>query len=105
MIGALISGLFNFILGLVATAIQLICWPINQLIISALPDLSNALTEVSSGISTLFSMFGWVMDLLPKVLVVTLAFCFTLRLALTTFSMSTRTLIRVWNVFQKIKFW
>lgn len=105
MIGALISGLFNFILGLVATAIQIIVWPINQIIIAALPDLSTALTEVSSGINALFSMFGWVMDLLPRPLLATLALCFGIRLAVTTFSISTKTLLRVWNVFQKVKFW
>lgn len=105
MIGALISGLFNFMLGFIATAIQLVMWPVNQLIIAALPDLAEGLTAVSTGITQLFSIFGWVMDLIPKPLLWTFAFCYGIRLALTTFSLSTKALIKVWNIFQKIKFW
>lgn len=105
MIGALISALFNFILGLVATIIQLLVSPINALIVSALPDLAQGLTAVSQGIATLFSLFNWVLDLVPPVLLWTFAFCYGIRLAVTTISISTHALIKVWNILQKVKFW
>lgn len=105
MIGALISALFDFILNLVATAIQIVVWPLNQLISSAIPDLAQGLAAVSTGFSTLFSIFDWVLALVPPPLLWTFAFCYGLRLAVTTISISTHTLVKVWNVFQKIKFW
>lgn len=105
MIGALISALFDFILGLVATAIQIVVWPLNTFISSAVPDLAQGLLVVSNGFNTIFSIFDWVMALVPAPLLWTFAFCYGLRLAVTTISISTHTLVKVWNVFQKIKFW
>lgn len=105
MIGALISAFFNFLLGLVATVIQLLVAPINALIVSGLPDLAEGLTAVSQGIGTLFSLFNWALDLIPPVLLWTFAFCYGIRLAVTTIAISTHTLVKVWNILQKIKFW
>lgn len=105
MIGWLISSLFNFILGLLATTIQIIVSPLNTLITNALPDLAQGLTAVGNGIGTLFSIFNWALDLIPPVLLWTFAFCYGLRLAVTTISISTHTLVKVWNVLQKLKFW
>lgn len=105
MIGALISALFNFILGLIATTIQIVVWPLNSVLSNALPDLSQALVAVSNGFTTLFGIFDWVLDLVPPVLLWTFAFCYGLRLTVTTLSISTHTLVKVWNLFQKIKFW
>lgn len=105
MIGWLISSLFNFILGLLATTVQIIVSPLNTLITNALPDLAQGLTAVGQGIGTLFSIFNWALDLIPPVLLWTFAFCYGLRLAVTTISISTHTLVKVWNVLQKLKFW
>lgn len=105
MIGALISAFFNFLLGLVATVIQLLVAPINALIVSGLPDLAGALSAVGQGVSTLFSIFNWALDLIPPVLLWTFAFCYGIRLAVTTISISTHTLVKVWNILQKVKFW
>ena len=105
MIGALISALFNFLLGLVATVIQIVVAPLNALIVAGLPDLAQALVAVGQGIGTLFTIFNWALDLIPPVLLWTFAFCYGIRLAVTTLSISTHTLVKVWNIFQKIKFW
>lgn len=105
MIGALISALFDFMLGLVATIIQLLVAPINALIVAGLPDLAQGLTAVGQGVGTLFSIFNWALDLIPPVLLWTFAFCYGIRLAVTTISISTHTLVKVWNILQKIKFW
>lgn len=105
MIGALISALFDFVLNLIATVIQIVVWPLNQLIASQIPDLAQGLTAVSTGFQTLFGIFDWVLALVPPPLLWTFAFCYGLRLVVTTISISTHTLVKVWNVFQKIKFW
>lgn len=105
MIGNLISALFNFLLGLVATVIQIVVTPLNLLITNALPDFADGLTAVASGFQTLFSIFNWALDLIPPVLLWTFVFCYGIRFAVTTISISTHTLVKVWNVFQKIKFW
>lgn len=105
MIGALISGLFNFLLGLLSTVIQIVVTPLNLLISNALPDLAQGLTAVGSGFATLFTLFDWVLSLIPPPLLWVFAFSFTIRLLVTSLSISTHALIKVWNVLQKIKFW
>jgi len=105
MIGALISALFNFILDLISTIIQLICLPVNLLITNALPDLASAISSVSSGISQLLQTLPWALNILPLSFLTTLAVCWGIKLAVSNISISTHMLVKVWNVFQKIKFW
>lgn len=105
MIGALISALFDFILGLVGTIIQIIVLPVNLLIQNTMPDIAQGISTVSTGFSTVFSSMTWAISLVPQVLLWTFTFCYGLRLAVSTLGISTRGLIRIWNVFQKIKFW
>ncbi|MBQ3275140.1 hypothetical protein IJH46_01820 [Candidatus Saccharibacteria bacterium] len=105
MIGNLISALFNFILNLIATVIQLICLPLNLLITNLLPDLSNNIQSVVTGISQLMNTLPWALSILPLTFLNTLAICWGLKLIISNISISTRSLIKVWNVLQKIKFW
>lgn len=105
MIGALISALFDFMLNLIATIIQIIVAPLNLLISNALPDLADGMTAVGQGFATFFGIFDWALSLIPPPLLWTFAFCFTIRLVVTNLSISTHVLVKVWNVFQKIKFW
>ena len=105
MIGALISGLFNFILGLVATAIQIVVTPLNVLITNNLPNLADALTGISQGFATLFTFFYWILDIIPPTLLFALGFCASVRLTAVVISRSSHALIRVWNILQKVKFW
>lgn len=105
MIGALISALFNFLLDLVATVIQIIVLPVNLLITNALPDLSTSISSVTSGINQLFTTLPWALSILPLTFLNTMAICWGIRLVVGNLSISTKTLVKVWNVFQKIKFW
>lgn len=105
MIGALISGLFNFLLGLVATVIQIVCFPLNAIIEGLLPDFASWISQVSAGITTLLNGLAWPLSLLPVSLLAVFGFCFGLRLIIQSISVSTHTLVKVWNIFQKIKFW
>lgn len=105
MIGALISALFNFLLDLIATVIQLVCLPLNAIITAALPDLSSSITSVTTGINQLLATLPWALSILPLSFLTTMAVCWGIRLVVGNLSISTHTLVKVWNVFQKIKFW
>lgn len=88
-----------------ATIIQIICLPINAVITSALPDLSSKITQITSTITGVFDNISWALGLIPGVLSETLLFIILIEIAKHTIFVSTHVLIKVWNIFQKIKFW
>lgn len=59
MINAILKGIISLIVGLV----NLILSPIDALILSALPDLSNALTAVGNFFTFISQGIGWVVSL------------------------------------------
>lgn len=59
MIGKILSG----IIGLIISLVNLILSPIDNLITSALPDLSNALTSVGNFLNICLRSIGWVISL------------------------------------------
>lgn len=97
--------LFNVIINMLATVIQIICWPINAIITNAMPDLSSQITNVSNTIGSVFNSLNWAIGLVPPVIIETLLFIITIEIAKHTIFLSTHTLVKVWNVLQKIKFW
>lgn len=99
------KALFNIIINLLASVIQLICWPINQLIIATLPSLTTKIADVTGTLNNIFSSITWGLGLLPPIVVETLLFITTVEIAKHTIYISTHTLIKVWNVIQRIKFW
>lgn len=99
------KALFNIIINLLATVIQIICWPVNQIITSALPDISSKLLEVSNSFNNIFDSITWALGLLPQSIIEILLFILTIEIAKHTIFKSTHMLIKVWNVLQKIKFW
>lgn len=99
------KALFNIILNLLATVIQLICWPINTVIEATLPDLSETLHLVNSVIVTYFSAGTWAIGIIPDFVVEVLLFILTIEIAKHTVFKSTHMITKVWNVLQKIKFW
>ena len=58
MISAILKGVISLIVGLVS----LILSPIDNLILSALPDLSNALTAVGNFFNFINTGIGWVVS-------------------------------------------
>lgn len=99
------KALFKIIINLLATIIQLIVWPINQLISATLPDLTTKISDVNSTITNVFNSMTWALGLLPPIIIETLLFIITIEIAKHTIYISTHTLVKVWNVLQKIKFW
>lgn len=97
--------LFNGITSILANLLSVICWPINQVIETILPDFSDKLTFITDNLSSVFSGVTWAISILPPVVITTLIFILTLEVAKHTIFTSTHALIKVWNLIQKIKFW
>lgn len=99
------KALFNIIINLLATLIQIVCLPLNAAIEGALPDLSSKIVEVTDTINSVFNCISWALSLVPPQIISTLLFIITIEIAKHTIYVSTHTLIKVWNLFQKLKFW
>lgn len=101
MINAILKGLLNII----ATLIQVVTWPLNELITAAIPDISEQINQVTTTFNTIFGGIGWALGFIPSSVLSTLVFILTIEIVKHTIYISTRTLCEVWNIFQKIKFW
>lgn len=99
------KALFSIILNLVASVIQLVCWPINAVITATLPDISDKLLMVSNSLNSMFNSITWALGVIPAPIIEISLFILTIEIAKHTIFMSTHTLIKVWNLMQKIKFW
>lgn len=97
--------LFNILINLLATVLQIVVWPINEILRATLPDLSSQIVSVTSTLSTVFNSMTWALGLVPVPIIQALLFIIVVEIAKHTIRISTHTLIKVWNVLQKIKFW
>ena len=101
----MIQAIFKFLLNILATLVQVVVWPINQIIVNALPDLSEKIQQVSNGFNTLFSGIGWALGILPSSVLAVLIFIVSVEIIKHTIFLSTHTLTKIWTILQKIKFW
>ena len=99
------KALFNIIINLLATVIQIAVLPINSIITNTMPDLSSKIGEVTSTFNSAFTSISWALSLVPDQIISTLLFILTIEIAKHSIYVSTHTLIKVWNLFQKLKFW
>ena len=97
--------LFNIIFNLLATLIQIVCLPLNAIITNSLPDLAPKIANITSTLGQVFQNIQWGLGLIPNVVIETLLFIVSVEIAKHTIYVSTHTLIKVWNLFQKLKFW
>lgn len=99
------KALFNIILNLLATIVQIVMWPLNEVISVALPDLSSKILEVTNMLGGVFNNMLWALDLVPSAIVTTLLFFITCEIAKHSIYLGTHVIIKLWNLFQKLKFW
>lgn len=99
------KALFNIIIGLLSTLIQVICYPINAVITGAMPDLSENITFVATNIPRYFQSIGYALSWLPSIFVNILMFIVSVEIAKYSIYFATHGVLKVWNLFQKIKFW
>lgn len=101
----MIKAILNVLINLIATIIQIVCWPINSLISAALPDMSNKILSITNTFNSVFDSITWAIGLIPAPIIEVLLFVLLVEVAKHTIFVSTHVLVKVWNVFQKIKFW
>lgn len=101
----MVRALFNVIINLLATIIQIVVWPINAVIEATLPDLSTRILEVGNTLNTVFDSMTWALGLIPDAVISAVLFIITVEIAKHTIFTSTHALIKVWNLLQKLKFW
>lgn len=105
MIGALLSGLFNLILTMMSTILQVLLLPLNALFNGAFPDLNSQITQVVQGFSDAMSGLSWAISIIPPIMRTTLLFIFTLEAGLFVILRSTKMTSKLWKLIQKIKIW
>lgn len=99
------QALFNIILNLLGTIVQIVCYPLNLIITNAVPDISEQISQINSQLTNLFGNFAWAIDWIPNSFIECLLFIITLEIAKYTCYISIHGIIKVWNLFQKLKFW
>lgn len=105
MIGKLISGLFNFILTIIMSIVQLICLPLNALFSGIFPDFSDKLTMIDEALTVAYSSLSWAVSIIPPMVRSVMLFIFTIELSMLVIMKSTHMTAKVWKILQKLKFW
>lgn len=93
------------ILGILSIIIKIIVWPINQVIINTMPDISQKLSDLGTNISTLFSSVNWALGVVPSPLIITLLFILSVEVARHTIFVSTHIVGKIFELIRKLKFW
>lgn len=101
----MIQAIFKFLLEAIGTVIQIISWPINFTIEQTMPLLDAQILVVTNTLGNIFDPIYWALGLIPESILNTLIFILSIEIAKHTIFTSTHVLIKVWNLFQKIKFW
>lgn len=99
------KALFNIIFNLLATLIQIVMIPINTIIDGLLPDLTEKINYLTTNIPVLFNNLSWFVNILPPTTRAILLFALNIVIIKYTIYISTHAVIKVWNLFQKLKFW
>ena len=101
----MLATVINFLLNIIGTLVQIILLPINTIVINAMPDLTDKINQVSTGISSLFNGFSWAIGLIPPTLIATLQFILVIEICKHTIWANSRSIVKIWNLLTKIKFW
>lgn len=99
------KALFNIIFNLLATLVQLVCLPLNTLIDNLLPDLAEKISYLTSKFPVVFQNLAWFVNILPTYTRTIFLFAINVIIVKYTIYMSVHAIIKVWNLFQKLKFW
>lgn len=97
--------LLNVVMNLLATVTQVATALPAAAINAAFPDLTDKIHDTTSTIVSFVQSLAWVIDILPVSFKIVLAFIITLEIAKLTVFRSTENLLRLYNLFQKLKFW
>ena len=95
----------NIFLTLISTVVQVVTYPINILLNELFPSFTNTIASVTSTLNTVFNAITWALGLVPSAIIDVLLFIIVVEIAKHTVFLSTHILLRLWNIFQKVKFW
>lgn len=101
----MIEKIFNVIINLLGSLVQLICFPINAAIVKLMPDLSLNIVEINNNIGTLFDSITWGLGLIPGILKTTLILIVSMEIVRFNIYISTKGILAVINIVKKLKFW
>lgn len=99
------KALFNIIINLIATIIQIVLYPLNTGISAILPDVSDYILKVTNSISGMFSNLSWGLGLIPEPVLDVVGIIITLEIAKHSMYVFSHVLVKLWNLIQKLKFW
>lgn len=99
------ATIFNLLINLLATIVQIICTPINTIITNTLPSVSSWITNASNGLNTIVGYMRWAIGILPPIVIEMISFILLVEVAKHTIFKSTHVLSKIWTIIQKIKFW
>jgi len=105
VIGPLIAAFFQFLMTLLMTAIQIISWPLNQLIVAAYPDVSGSISTVQDNLVNYIGFIPWALTFLPPGLPAVLLGVLAVELLMLAVFRSTYIASKLWRIVQRIKFW
>lgn len=97
--------LFDIILNLVATLLQIILSPLNAIISNAFPNISDIIVQTSSSLVGMFDGMGWAIGLIPDSVKVVLITILGLEISKHSVYVMSHVIVKVWNLVQKLKFW
>lgn len=97
--------LLKVLIGALSTIVQIVVLPLNVVISATMPDLTDKISFVTTNIPDYFSGLGYALSWLPSTIVGILVFIISIEIAKYTIYLSVHGLIKVWNLFQKLKFW
>lgn len=104
-IPSFISAMFNFFMTVLVTVIQVITWPLNQIITTAFPDLAAKITATSTSLGDMLSFIPYILSFLPPGILTLLIFMLGVEVTLMYVFQSSFLVAKVWKILQKIKFW
>lgn len=99
------KALFNIIINLLATIVQLVLYPLNAVVENLLPDLTDRITYITSNVSSIFDNAAWFVNILPPVTREVIFFAVSVLIVKYSIYIGTHAVIKIWNLFQKLKFW
>lgn len=97
--------LFTFIINILISLVKVICVPLNALITTLMPNVSEKVVELSNSISELFVGLSWGLGAIPNTLLVTLLFILSIEVARFTIYVSYISISWVFRLIKNIKFW
>lgn len=97
--------LFEIMIDLVASVIQLILMIPNSLITQYFPDIADTLTNLTNTLSTIFNGVAWAIGILPQSFITILLLIIGIEIAKFPIGMLLHSLANGFKLLKNIKFW